>query len=288
MNNKILDFLPSRLLKAISEISSGGILEEIRVRKNKKAYIIKDGKNIILNIITTENEMLEILKAVTNNSLYAHRDTIVNGYISTGKGIRIGIIGSASMEKGQIIGVYDISELAIRLPNSIMVNVGEIEQYLNKGSVLIYSPPGEGKTTLLRAIIRRASIGVNAKRVCVVDTRNELFFDIEEAGALVSILRGYPRKNGIEIAVRTMNPQLIVCDEIGDTDDLRAILEIQSAGVPLIATCHGKNINDLFSRIGLRSIHEHKIFDYYIGIKRGDALDFIYSVNSWEDANAIL
>ncbi len=289
MNFDKINFIPLRLKDEITKnVYEKGILEEIRIRKNRNAYIIVSGKNIVLNIIIHDEEMLEIIQKITRNSLYAYRDTIVNGYISFEYGIRIGVIGSANVENNSIIGISDINELAIRIPNNISVNVDDLLDLVRANSVLIYSPPGEGKTTLLRALIRELSVGHLGKRLGVIDTRDELICDFDNKEALVSVLSKYPRENGIEIAIRTMNPQIIMCDEIGDAKDSRAFLEAQGIGVPIIATCHGSSIKEILSHTGIRNLHVNSIFDYYIGIKRGNNMDFIYTVHSWRDANDCL
>lgn len=282
-------FLPKRLRAAIElQLRDNLILEEIRIRKGKNAYLVLSGENILLNVIIQEREMNDIIAALTKNSLYAFRDTVINGFISLDNGIRVGIVGRASTDSGKIIGIYDISEISIRLPNRIRINLNDIKSVINGGSVIIYSPPGVGKTTLLRSIIKELSSGRQAKRVSVIDTRCELAFDIDDENALVSVLSAYPRKNGIEIAVRSMNAQVIVCDEIGDKEESYAIIDAQGAGVPMIATCHGSSLRDVLSRSALLCLHQHKIFDYYIGIKRGQNNDFIYTVNTWEEADADL
>lgn len=289
MNKYDLSFLPDRLRTAISSyVKENLILEEIRIRRDRNAYLVVSGENDVLNVIINSKQMDEITVNLTKHSLYAFRDTVINGYISLENGIRVGIIGSASVDNGKIIGVYNISEIAIRLPNKIRVDISEISSIIRGGSVIIYSPPGVGKTTLLRSIIRELSSGRQAKRVCVIDTRDELVFDLDDKLSLVSILSSYPKKNGIEIAVRSMNAQVIVCDEIGDKDESSAIIDAQGAGVPLIATCHGHTLRDVLSRTALAELHEHRIFDYYVGIKRGKGNTFIYNVSTWEEANAHL
>ena len=293
MIRRIKEILPYRIYETIIKyLPEKLILEEIRIRFNRQAYIVASGRNLTIPIIATREEMDYILSIISKNSLYAFRDTILNGYISLGDGIRIGIIGRASIENGEVIGIYDISEFVIRIPNRISVSCKEIiSLFLNDEfipGILIYSPPGEGKTTILRSIIKELSRGKFNKRVCVIDTRNELAFGIEEKHLLVSILSGYPRKLGIEIAVRTMNAQILVCDEIGDERDSSAIIEAQGAGVPLIASCHGKSIFDALSHKGILDLHKMRIFEYYIGIKRKDAFEFEYTINNWREVDADL
>ena len=289
LNTKIKEILPFGMVKEIErQMSNNTILEEIRIRLNRQAYIVLDGINIIINYVVTDDEMLKILKTVSHYSLYAYKDTISQGYISLDNGIRIGVIGRASVEENTIVGVYNISEFVIRLPHSIDIECNEIADLSEKGSLLIYSPPGVGKTTLLRSMIRKISQGYNAKRCAVIDTRGELSIGLDNKGLLVSILSGYPRKKGIEIAVRTMNAQIIFCDEIGDEQDASAIIDAQGAGIPIVATCHGSSINDILSHTGIHNLHKSKIFEHYVGITRGSNKSFYYNVNTWGEANAFL
>jgi stage III sporulation protein AA len=286
---KIKEILPYRMIREIEKrMSNDFILEEIRIRLNRQAYIVLGGMNIIINYVATDDEMLKILKIISHYSLYAYKDTLSQGYISLDNGIRVGVIGRASVEGDNIIGVYNISEFVIRLPHIIDVECNEIVNLSDKGSLLIYSPPGVGKTTLLRSMIQKISQGYNAKRSAVIDTRGELSFNLDNKDLLVSILSGYPRKKGIEIAVRTMNAQIIFCDEIGDEQDASAIIDAQGAGIPLIASCHGSSLKDIFSHSGIYNLHKAKIFEYYVGIKRGCGRDFLYQINTWSEADGII
>ena len=286
---KIKEILPYRMIREIEKrMSNDLILEEIRIRLNRQAYIVLGGMNIIINYVATDDEMLKILKIISHYSLYAYKDTLSQGYISLDNGIRVGVIGRASVEGDNIIGVYNISEFVIRLPHIIDVECNEIVNLSDKGSLLIYSPPGVGKTTLLRSMIQKISQGYNAKRSAVIDTRGELSFNLDNKDLLVSILSGYPRKKGIEIAVRTMNAQIIFCDEIGDEQDASAIIDAQGAGVPIIATCHGSSLKDILSHTGISNLHKSRIFEYYVGIVREKDRQFSYNINTWGEANAFI
>ena len=124
INREIKSTLPFRIYSWISKLESeSGLIEEIRLRRKRQAYVICSGKNIILPIIVTDNELDEIILAISHNSLYAYRDTIAKGYISLDDGVRVGIIGRASAENNEIVGVYDISELAFRIPNKLKLSV---------------------------------------------------------------------------------------------------------------------------------------------------------------------
>lgn len=280
------NILPQRIYRSVLEaIPEGYVLEEIRVRLGRQAYIVASGKSIRINVIATEGEMLQILNTVSHGSLYAYRDCMIKGYIPLSDGIRIGIVGRAGVDNSRITGIYDINEFSIRIPHSIRVDCDTLIPLAQMGSMLIYSPPGEGKTTLLREIARRLSSGRDARRVAVVDTRDELATGLEDKSLLVSLLSGYPRRDGIEIAVRTMNAQTIVCDEIGGTEDARAIIEAQGAGVPLIASCHALSLRDMLSHSGMRELHKYRIFEHYVGIRRSENQCFEYNISTWSQAN---
>jgi stage III sporulation protein AA len=255
--NKILQILPVKIIRAIEkENIKFECIEEIRIRRKRQSYLVINGKNILLNVILNDNEMNNLLKLLTNDSLYAYKDTISKGYLILDTGFRIGLIGSGSTENGSIIGIYNVSEFSFRIQRKLRIPCEEILPLAKSSSLLIYSPPGEGKTTLLRELIIQLSQGNEAKRTCVIDTRDELAFGLDDGALLVSILSGYPRSKGIEISIRTMNAQILVCDEIGDIDDAHAIIEAQDAGAPLIATCHGKSIGDILSHLGMLKLHK--------------------------------
>lgn len=286
MWDKLKEILPIKITDEILKISSQNIrIEEIRIRLNRQAYLITSQGILFLSAKVSVEDIQSILNIITKGSLYAYRDTLVCGYISLDFGIRVGVIGRASIENGEIVGIYDISEFAFRIPNPIEVDCSDIYTYATKYSLLIYSPPGVGKTTLLRALITKLSIGKNAKRLALIDTRNELGIAVTDEKALVSVLSSYPRDIGIEIAIRTMNPQIIICDEIGDMKDASAIIDTQAAGVSIIASCHARSIAELFSHRSIENLHKNGIFDYYIGIERGNNNDFIYSITSRKEGD---
>lgn len=263
-------------------------VEELRCRRDRRACVTVSGKSIILNYVTDGNDMENIMSALCHNSVYAFKDTILEGYITVECGIRAGVCGRAVTDGGKLLGVYDISGLNIRFPSDIR-NIGEpVCRLLREGcgGVLIYSPPGVGKTTLLKSVIRKLSSGACAKRVSVIDTRGELNSFLVGETLFADVLVGYPRSKGIEIATRTMGAELIVCDEIGDPAEADAIISATNCGVPFIATAHGSSVKEIMKRTGIKKLHDSSVFEYYVGIKRRTGCtDFEYTVDKRENVD---
>ena len=277
------ELLPCELYSALKELAARGIpIDEVRLRSERMATVTSGGKNIVLNCILSKSQMEYVFDSICEHSLYAHADTIKQGYITLDGGIRVGIVGRASVVGESVIGVYDVSALSFRLPRRVRRVGAPVCELLKKTfprGVLVYSPPAHGKTTLLRAVIAAMASGSEPWRVAVIDSRGELGFSLDEPSLCVDVLYGYPRPLGIEIAARSMNAQLIVCDEIGAPEEARAIIAAQNCGVPLLATAHGDSFEGIMRRTGIAMLDEAGVFGAYVGIeRRGNARDYIYTV----------
>ena len=284
--------LPEKLLReleALEERTGGRVsvsgAEEIRLRRGRRASVTVADKNISLATILSGEEIDATVTRICDGSLYAHSETIKNGYLTVSKGIRVGICGRAVCEGDSVIGVYDISSLNFRMPKNIF-RVGEeiAELLLREGQgILIYSPPGVGKTTLLRNVARELSSERIGMRVALIDTRQELTYSLDGGDGLVDVLSGYPRALGIEIAVRSMNPQVIICDEIGESREAMAIASSQNSGVPFVASAHGCCVEGILCRKGIRILHDAGVFGYYVGISRKDGKEgYEYNITNRE------
>ena len=289
----IENILPLSVCKEIELLGNRyGCIEEIRLRCNRCASVSVCGKNILLSSVLTREEMDSFISAICRNSLYAYRDTINNGYVTLEGGLRVGLCGRATIDDGKLLGIYDVSSVNIRIPHAIR-NVGEpICRMLRSGrdsrGVLIYAPPGEGKTTLLCAVCAKMAGGDMPLRVVIVDTRGEISASLNDRRLCIDVLSGYPRGLGIEIATRTLSAQLIVCDEIGGEKEAEAIISAQNSGVPFVASAHADNILGLLKRSAIAKLHMARVFGTYVGIKRSDDGVFTYTVSDWEEADAIL
>lgn len=279
-DNKImpsLDFVLSRLPDNIQEgitqfvQKNPYIINEIRMRANSYISLIASSINVKTDIYTNENDIQKSLLCLCDNSLYAHIDTIKDGYISIGKGIRAGISGRALCANGIIEGVCDITSINIRIPYTIKNASDYLYNLLHESSfrksVILYSAPGVGKTTILRDLILKLSRTTPIIRYSIIDSRNEItsFIEDEITG---DVFLSYPKGRGIEMATKSMTPQLIICDEISSTEDAEAILSAVNCGVKLIATTHADSFLELCEKKILKNLLKNNVFDYALGVCR--------------------
>lgn len=263
IKEKILDFINNNPYKTINEI---------RLHKDADITLIADSRNIKTNIFLSNNDLNAIFENLCENSLYAHVNTIKHGYISVGKGIRAGVCGKATIEQGEVCGIYDISSINLRIPQHIHNASSFLYNLLKKHdfniSVLIFSAPGIGKTTILKDLIYKL-LNETDKRVAVIDSREEItpFLTSQKNG---DFYLGYPKGLGIELATKSMTPQILVCDEISSKNEAEEINSSANSGVKLIASTHASSYEELLNKTILEDTFKYKIFDYTLGVKRDE------------------
>lgn len=218
---------------------------EIRIRLNSNIMLRTYEGIHFLDIIATSNLINEIVRNATKNSLYAYETEISNGYISYDGGIRIGIIGKGNISEGNFIAYKNFYSLCIRIPRQIFNLKKEINDILEDfENTLIISPPGCGKTTLCREMARILS---NTNDTLIIDERYELCGETftMKMGMQCDLVSGIAKSVLYENIIRTMSPQIVVCDELFGNDDIEAIKRITLSGIKCLATYHAKNIRDI-------------------------------------------
>lgn len=209
-------------------------LEEIRLRSNQNIILKFNYKEEIVNYIVTSNDILETLQNICENSIYSYQKEICQGYITIKNGHRVGITGNCVIENGKIININYISSLNFRIAKQIIGCSDKVLKYIVNSenntifNTLIVSLPGAGKTTLLRDIIRNLS--TNGLTVGVVDERCEISamykgISQNELGQRTDVLTNVSKAIGMKMLIRSMAPEVIVADEIGNEEDIVAINE---------------------------------------------------------------
>lgn len=278
--------LPMHFSDAILRTGANPI-EEIRLHRGRILTVTSKQKNLGCGITVGEREIQEIFNRMCGGSLYAYEETIRAGYIPLDGGIRVGVCGSAACEDGRIIGVHNITGLMIRIPHAIAVETSTLLKVFfadrAQRGLLIYAPPGVGKTTLLRAVAKEVSSPHYGRHTVIVDTRGELNVELNDPTLHLDVMSGYPRDLGIEIAVRTLGAQIIICDEIGSMTDARATLGAANCGVPLIASAHAASVQELLERPAIEILHRAHVFGKYVGLSRRTIGGFDYHITDWHD-----
>jgi stage III sporulation protein AA len=276
---RVLSILPKRVsdeVVAIARTRRAGLgsIGEIRLRRGGRSTLLSGRETVPLAAVVRAEEMADMIYRLCECSVYAHADTIKEGFVSLGDGIRVGVSGLARYDGGRLVGVGDPSTLVFRIPTGeCEVADGLFAAWCSRerisAGMLVYSPPGVGKTTALRSLAANIGRGRDARRVVIVDERGE--FSEEDYRCLeVDILRGYKRRAGMEIAVRTMSAEVLIIDEIGG-DDAREIAGAVRCGVPVIASAHAASYGELCSKEGLGPMLSSGVFDTFVGIFRTEA-----------------
>lgn len=264
-------------------------INEIRLHSGSYICFIANSKNLKTDILITTQELDDLLPFLCDGSVYAHFNTIKEGYISLGKGIRAGICGRATLENGIISGISSITGINIRLPRRILHSADYLFKLLKennfKKSVILYSSPGVGKTTILRELIYLISQNEIPIRHAIIDTRDEITPFMSKDLMLSDIFISYPKGLGIEIATKSMTPELIICDEISSKEEASSVLMSSNSGVRLIASTHANSFKELCSKEILKELFSHNVFDYALGIFRDvGSKKYEFALNELTDA----
>lgn len=277
--------------ECLKEVNKKFVIMEVRLRLNQPLGIRKeDGYSYISRrgglcssyedaYIISQKDLAIVLQKLTQFSMYAFKDEIGEGFVTLPGGHRAGICGKVIYQEDGKRVIRDITSLNIRIAHQIIGCADNFYPCLEENghflSTLIISPPGCGKTTLLRELIRVISSGFmveNGQNVGVVDERSEIGnytkdhsgFDL---GPKTDLLDHCKKSDGMLFLLRTMSPEVIAADEIGDQKDIEAIKFIRFCGCSLLLTIHGNNLKDLLYRPYIGEYLKEHPFQRYIEIE---------------------
>ncbi len=292
-NEAMLALLPTSVVCEIRKTADSYTdfeerLSEISLRRGRVASLTLGGRSLPLPVILSKEETEQCFLSLCGGSVYAHRESLRRGFVMLPTGHRAGVVGRAVTEGGDISGVYDISTISIRMPHAVF-GAGDVVRRLfyelgGHGGILVYAPPSGGKTTLLSDLSRSLSSGDSPRRVALIDERGELSACHAPAGCLIDTLLFYPKAIGIEIATRTLSPDVIICDEIGTEHEAYAVMAAQNSGVPLIASAHAESHEGLLRRPPIRLLWESGVFSASVGIRLTREGDERYCITERKEA----
>ena len=255
-------------------------VEEVRLRTGQPMTAVLDGEEYGLGgAPVTRTDLEQLLELSCRGSLHTVLDQLRQGYITVAGGHRLGLCGRAVLRGGELINLRPLFSAGLRIARAVRGAAAPVLPSICEGgrlrSTLILAPPGLGKTTLLRDILRMVSDGEGCAphRVGLADERGEVAALWEgtpqlDVGQRTDILEGCPKAQALMLLLRAMNPQVLAVDEITAQADLEALLAAVGCGVTLLASAHGMDRADLERRPLYRPLLEQKIFRRLVRIQR--------------------
>lgn len=281
-------FLPPRFRDLAFSVADEDKLyaEEFRLRAGQgfSVCIAGEEKHLTRPGSVNQEDLCTTLELATGHSVHTAQESIREGYVTVCGGHRIGICGTVIKTALGLFNIRDFSSVSIRIAKDINTAAENITDIVVKGgsfrNTLIISPPGYGKTTTLRDLVRRLSD--RGFRISLVDERGELAakyrgvaqFDV---GRCTDVIDGIDKASGAMLMLRAMTPDIIALDEITAERDVDAICSISNCGVGILATAHGESARSLFARPMYKRLYELRVFQTVITLGRS-GMSFTHSV----------
>lgn len=296
----VLGRIPEQVKSQINEIRLRSCQPILLIGLNGTCFVSETGRvSYILSaaaVRISHEEVTECFHAICGYSVHSHQESIRNGYITLPGGHRAGICGTAVCENGKTKAVHDIASINLRVARQVIGAADALVERLFRtqaASALLAGGPGSGKTTLLRDLARQLSVGngCESRRVAVVDERGEIAAVYEgvaqnDLGYNCDVLSGYPKGEAILTALRSLSPEIIICDEVGNMEEIQAIRAGVNAGVKFIASIHAASKEELLRRPQARRLLETGAFDHIVLLAGGGLpgrISQIYGAGEWLD-----
>lgn len=274
-----------------------GKLQEIRLRVGMPLILLYDNHEYLVDKkIVSREEINETVEYVCNYSVYAYEEELRQGFVTVQGGHRVGFAGKIVCENDRVKSIKNISFINVRLAHEVIGAANVILPYVyDKGfpmHTLIISPPGCGKTTILRDLVRSVSEGnayAKGMTVGVVDERSEIaacYMGIPQnkIGMRTDVLDCCPKEKGMIMLIRSMSPKVIAVDEIGQSKDIEALKYVAGCGCKLFVTVHGTRLEDIKSKPFLQDTVKDEIWERYIVL---DNVGHVGNINSIYDKKGI-
>ena len=281
------DILPDYLLRPIGLLNYEDLCE-IRLRLNRPTTINYKNTYYFLGqaglcserdaIICTKDTIQNIISKASNFSIYAINEEMKNGFISVKDGIRIGLSGTVVMQDDKILTTKYISSLNIRIPHQVIGSSFKISKFVfdENGQVyntLIIGSPGVGKTTILRDMCLSISKTKKDLNILLLDERLEIAATFEgspqlKVGDFTDIISGGKKDFNIINGIRSMSPNVIVVDELGTLNDIKAVEYAINCGVSVVASVHSKDIYEFQKKYEFEYLIKSRAFKRYVVVSQ--------------------
>lgn len=296
---EIIRILPEKISSEVKKFIKDGNIQEIRIKVGKPIILILSNEEKILDCTTTSEEVKGILIKISNYSLYAYEEEIKQGYITIKGGHRVGIAGECVISNGEIKTIKNISSLNIRISKAVNGASNKIMPIITGGNriynTLIVSPPKCGKTTILRDIAKNISngmysVGLKGKKVVIIDERSEIAACYNgvpqmDVGIRTDVLDNCLKNTGMIMAIRSLSPDVLICDEIGTLGEVEALNMAFNSGVNIVVTVHGFDIEDISGRKVFKELIEESIIERVVILssrKGAGTIERVYKIERGE------
>lgn len=294
--DEIYKILPKEISNIVKQYLQEDAVQEIRIKSGKPVILNLSYGEKVLDYRTTSEDLKFMMAKVSNYSLYAFEEEIKQGYITLKGGHRVGLAGECVISNGEVRTIKNISSLNIRICREIIGSSNKIMNLITNNNrvynTLIVSPPKCGKTTILRDIAKNISngmykINLSGKKVTIVDERSEIaacYNGVPQmnVGIRTDILDNCLKKSGMTMAIRSLSPEVLICDEIGTKGDLEALNMAFNSGVNVIVTVHGYDIADVYGRAVFKDLIDNCILERIILLsnsKGAGTIEKVYKVS---------
>ena len=277
--------LPDELYNLITSLVDESMIFEIRIRNKAPICLNVNGEYRLISSsgfarglsdawVATEQIIDYILARATNSSYYSVGNQIRHGFVTFDGGIRIGICGETVVDEKGVKTIKNISSLNIRIPHEIRNCALTAMNFIASNGIkntLLIAPPGAGKTTFLRDIARTMSQTKGIKNVLVVDERYEIAaahsgYPSMDVGPFTDVISGCSKEYGLREGLRSLKPNVVICDELATYEDLLAVSEAMSSGVKVIASAHAFDHVELSKKSQFAEVFKKKLFQRYVVI----------------------